>query len=234
MVDAVTCVGCGKVLEEPAHLNSGERNPCPHCGSISRIVLSPVVIGGKADLDVHLKAVGSFLEKPPLEILLQQTITVHGGRTREGVLIQAVAIPWFEIIRHLERDPTAAFEIPPRIWEEIIAGSYKKAGYDEVILTPHSGDGGRDVIAVKKGFCTVRFIEQVKRYSPGHLVTAQEVRALMGVLAADMGASKGVVTTTSDFAPKITEDPAIKPWLPYRLELINGKKLLERFTEWAK
>jgi len=46
----------------------------------------------------------------------------------------------------------------------------------------------------------------------------------MGVLAND-GASKGFVTTTSDFAPMIKTDPLITPWIPARLELINGTGL---------
>jgi len=48
------------------------------------------------------------------------------------------------------------------MWEEIIAGAYKKAGFDEVTLTPRSGDLGRDVIAIKKGLGSVRVIDQVK------------------------------------------------------------------------
>jgi Restriction endonuclease len=45
-------------------------------------------------------------------------------------------------------------------------------------------------------------IEQVKAYKPMHLVTANDVRALIGVLAGH-GASKGCLSTTSDFAPMI-------------------------------
>ena len=82
----------------------------------------------------------------------------------------------------------------------------RKAGFEEVTLTPRSGDLGRDVIAVKRGIATVRVIDQVKAYKPSLLVTAKDVRALMGVLQTD-GASKGFVTTTSDFAPRVRSDP---------------------------
>jgi len=47
------------------------------------------------------------------------------------------------------------------------------------------------------------------------------------------GASKGFLTTTSDFAPKIINDPLIIPFIPQRLELINGKKLMIRLQELA-
>jgi restriction system protein len=165
--------------------------------------------------------------------LLLQAVVVPGESTNEGKLIEAVAIPWFEIINALKNNPKLAFQIPPRKWEEIIAGAYKKAGFDEVTLTPRSGDLGRDVIAVKKGVGIVRIIDQVKAYKPGHLVTADDVRALLGVLQGDR-ASKGFLTTTSDFAPKLREDLLIVPFIPWRLELIDGKMLLKRLQELAK
>jgi restriction system protein len=102
-----------------------------------------------------------------------------------------------------------------------------------VTLTPRSGDYGRDVIAVKKGLGIVRVIDQVKAYTPPHLVTANDVRALLGVLPGD-GASKGFLTTTSDFAPGIKKDPFIVPFIPSRLELINGAKLLARLQQLAE
>jgi restriction system protein len=86
------------------------------------------------------------------------------------------------------------------------------------------------VIAVKKGIGRVRVIDQVKAYKPGHLVTANDVRALAGVLQAD-GASKGFLTTTSDFAPRLPQDPLIARFIPSQLELINGEKLLSRLME---
>ena len=165
--------------------------------------------------------------------LLVQAVVSPGEKTKEGLLVEAVTIPWFEIIEALKRNPNLAFEISPRKWEEIIAGAYKKAGFDEVTLTPSSGDLGRDVIAVKRGLGTVRIIDQVKRYKPGHWVTANDVRALLGVLQGD-GASKGFLTTTSDFAPRLRDDPLLKPFIPASLELINGIQLLKRLEELAK
>jgi len=52
----------------------------------------------------------------------------------------------------------------------------------------------------------------------------------MGVLQGD-GASKGFLTTTSDFAPLLRQDPLIVPFIPSRLELIDGKTLLVRLEE---
>lgn len=105
------------------------------------------------------------------QILLRSVIVpdgalvVRGNRTKEGTIIEAVTIPWFEIIELLARDPNAAFELPAEKWEEIVAGAYRKAGYDRVTLTPRSGDRGRDIIAVKKGLGEVRVIDQVKAFA---------------------------------------------------------------------
>jgi restriction system protein len=164
--------------------------------------------------------------RSPVSLLLQ-SVFLPGQKTPEGQLIEAVTLPWFEIIAVIGNDPNIVFQISPRKWEEIIAAGYKKSGWDEVLLTPQSGDHGRDVIAIKRGFGTVRVIDQVKAYKPGHLVSYDDIRALMGVLAAD-GASKGFLTTTSDFPPRLLEDPLITGYIPTRLELINGEALVER------
>jgi restriction system protein len=156
--------------------------------------------------------------------LMMQTIIIPGDKTSEGVLIEAVSLPWFAIIEEVLKNPAAALQIDPRKWEEIVAGAYVEAGFDEVTLTPRSGDHGRDVIAIKKAHGIVRVIDQVKAYAPGNLVPANDVRALMGVLHLDP-ASKGFVSTTSDFAPGIATDPLIAPLIPSRLDLINWEKL---------
>jgi cell division protease FtsH len=180
--------------------------------------------------EVRLLVFKTFMQDPVP--LLLQAVIVPGDRTLEGRLVEAVALPWYEIIQLLGREPNLAFQIEARKWEEIIAGAYRIAGFDEVTLTPRSGDFGRDVIAVKRGIGTVRIIDQVKAYRVGHLVTANDVRALLGVLEGDK-ASKGFLTTTSDFAPRLADDILLRPFMPSRLELINGKVLLARLTELA-
>lgn len=148
------------------------------------------------------------------------------GTSAEGSLVRAVAVPWFEILERIRRDPDGAYQIDPRTWEEIIAGAYTRAGFDEVVLTPRSGDKGRDVVATKSGIGSIRIFDQVKAYKPGHVVTAEEVRAMIGVITGAGNVSKGVVTTTSTFAPRVMEDEYIKPFLPYRLELKPREPLL--------
>jgi restriction system protein len=229
----VLCNSCETPLSEPEGLKTEERTPCPVCGSLARRYQLEAATLTAA---VSLTAAASLIVRPGEPLLasvLLQTIIVPGGKTADGIMIESVAIPWFDIIEILRRDPNAAYQIPARTWEEIIAGAYKKAGFEEVTLTPRSGDHGRDIIAIKKGLGCIRVIDQVKAYKPDHPVTADDVRALMGVLHGD-SASKGFLTTTSVFAPRLPADPLISPFIPSRLGLIDGKMLLARLDELAK
>jgi restriction system protein len=192
------------------------------------LVVSPPVF---AEPDLFPGAAISPSAPPPVGLLLK-AVVIPGERTSEGTIIQAIALPWLEIIEYLSKDWKVAYQLPPEKWEEIIAGAYKKAGFEEVTLTPRSGDRGRDVIAVKEAIGKIRVIDQVKAYKPSLLVKANDVRAMIGVLQTD-GAAKGFVTTTSDFAPRIKSDPTITPYIPSRLELINGQTLLGRLLEIA-
>jgi len=166
--------------------------------------------------------------------LLVQGVVEPYSATSEGQLVHAFVTPWRTIVERLKKDWMLAFKIPPRIWEEMIAAAFDQDGYDEVTLTPRSGDFGRDVIAVKRGICCVRIIGSVKAFAPGNLVGHDDVRALAGVLHGDQKASKGIITTTSDFAPNISTDPYLAPLMPYRLELMNGKKLMEWLAKLTK
>jgi hypothetical protein len=74
---------------------------------------------------------------------------------------------------------------------------------------------------------SIRIIDQVKAYAPHHRVRADDVRALVGVLEMERNVSKGVLTTTSTFAPGVAEDGRIAALTPYRLELKDGPKLIE-------
>ena len=157
--------------------------------------------------------------------LVVSSLIIPEGKTSEGVLIKSTAAVWHEIAKLLGKDWSKAYEIPPERWEELVAGAFKRDGYDDVILTPRSGDRGRDVIATKNGFGSVRILGSVKAYKPDHLVSYDDVRALMGVVAMDPKASKGIITTTSGFPPKIDEDPLIASVRPTRLELVSGVEL---------
>ena len=194
----VACGNCGATLNEDASQKGDERKPCPVCGSTVRNypARATLFMGAEAAASAgnFVSLTGSTFAgakatasagiisgsaQSLTAALLLQAVIVPGDKTAEGRLIEAVAIPWFDIIDLLKNDPSHCVPNSLDRWEEIIAGAYHKSGFEEVTLTPRSGDHGRDVIAVKRGLGSVRVIDQVKAYKPGHLVTANDVRALI-------------------------------------------------------
>jgi restriction system protein len=163
------------------------------------------------------------------EILLGADLLEYKGYTPDGQIIEYIEIPWLAIAEEMKQDSDFVFTLDPRKFEEFIAASYEREGWT-VELTPRSGDKGRDVIATRNDFGSLRIYDEVKRYGPGQRVSAETVRALSGVISGHQNVSKGVVTTTSEFAPGVWTDPAIEPLMPNRLELRDGKRLLD----WVK
>jgi restriction system protein len=176
----------------------------------------------------HGEQISTVFSVPP-ERLLETTLVHLGERTPDGHLIEGPTATWFEIGRHLRLDPNFRFKFSsdPTKFEEFLAGAYKVQGWSAVTLTPRSGDKGRDIIAVTSQLSAMKVLDQAKAYSSGNLVKQNDVRALLGVLALDQNASKGVITTTSDFAPGVMEE--FEKVIPYRLETKNG----EQFLEWV-
>jgi restriction system protein len=131
------------------------------------------------------------------EILVGAALVEKGDKDPDGDIIIAVTPMFRRFLRELERDPNALYQLDSRQFEELIAGAYEEYGCEEVILTPRSGDRGRDVIATSRMFGTVRILDQV--------------------------ASKGIVTTTSIFAPGVYEE--FKGLIPGRISLRDGVAL---------
>ncbi len=91
--------------------------------------------------------------------LTTSALIVPEQSVNEGVLIKSTSVIWVEIVRQLAADWELAYRLTARQWEELVAGAFKKAGYDGVILTPRSGDYGRDVIAVGHGMGCVKIMD---------------------------------------------------------------------------
>src|SRR6266540_2855887 len=147
-------------------------------GSVNA-VLSPLILEargeGRAGVGTaagasSAQAVSSVTDSPPPpaaevlgpEVLIAAELVNFGGQTAEGQLVIGVSVPWFEIVAQLARDSDFLSNVPWRKLEELIAGAFERDGWDEVVLTPRSGDRGRDVIASKRGVGAVRIIDQVK------------------------------------------------------------------------
>jgi restriction system protein len=102
----------------------------------------------------------------------------------------------------------------------LVAALYQELGYN-VVLTPPSRDGGRDVVASRKtpGQREVVQIECKTHTSP---VGVSYVRQLRGVIER-LGANRGILVTIGRFtrgARKESEDDS-------RLELIEGPALIQ-------
>jgi restriction system protein len=159
------------------------------------------------------------------------SLIIPRNKNSSGTLIQTIPFIWNEIVDVLRKDWSQAYTLPAEKFEELVAGAFHKDGYDEVTLTPRSGDHGRDIIAIKRGVGCVKIIGSVKRYAPHRLVTYDDVRALLGVLAGEQDSSKGIIVTTSNFPKGLPHDPFIGPFLPTRLELMGGEDLRRWLTD---
>ncbi len=171
-----TCTECGEVLGMISSPLGDQYPLCPRCGSNRRTASR----SGVAVVYTTAVAVGSTLIaplSPDIPALLLNAVVTLGLKSADGSSILAVEPVWNQISKLIASDPGALFKIPPDKMEQMIAGWYASLGYD-VTLTPRSGDYGRDVIAEKPGILSVRIIDQVKAYKPGHLVDANDVRAL--------------------------------------------------------
>jgi restriction system protein len=163
-------------------------------------------------------------------VLLRTVLVQTGDKTPEGLLVKAPTATWFEISKQLNSNPEFRYQFSahPTKFEEFLAGAYQVEGWEAVTITPRSGDKGRDIIAVTKQLSALRVLDQAKAYGAGKLVSQNDVRALLGVLALDLNATKGIITTTSDFAPGVEEE--FENVMPYRLETKNG----QQFVEWIR
>jgi hypothetical protein len=53
-----------------------------------------------------------------------QSVIIPDQKVAEGVLIKSASRLWARIVEVLHRDWSRAYEIPPRAWEEIVAGAF--------------------------------------------------------------------------------------------------------------
>ena len=111
-----------------------------------------------------------------------------------------------------------------RQFEHIVERLYRSMGY-QTRLTKRSRDGGRDVEAWKDTPGKVeRLIVEAKLHNRN--VGVRYPRLLLGVVS-DLKANKGTLVSNALFTPD-----AIKFAESNRLELINGKQLVELLNEY--
>jgi len=102
------------------------------------------------------------------------------------------------LFKLIEREPKRIFEIPPRLFEEMIAEIFFKNGF-YVELTKATRDGGRDIIAIRNNLdIQTKYIIECKRYAPHNKVDLAIVQRLLGVKIGD-AANQAILATTSSF-----------------------------------
>jgi restriction system protein len=167
---------------------------------------------------------------PPVVV---SSVIIPAGGEYTDPLVEVTSPAWDAIWSIIKDNQSKIYELPPERLEELVAASYAKDGF-RVQLTPRSNDHGRDIIAIRDGIHGYKLIGSVKRYAEGRLVRYDDVRALLGVMSGERDTSKGVLVTTSDFPPNIGKDPFIGPFLPTRLQLMNGDHLRQWLEQLAK
>ena len=122
------------------------------------------------------------------------------------------------VLDRVLRDPETMRALEARDFESFIAALVDELGFENVVLTPRSGDEGRDVVATM----TVHGISMVcafecKRYAQDRPVGPDIARALLGVIThGSTRATKGIVVTTSSFTPAATKFILTEPSLDGR------------------
>ncbi|MGA2060637.1 MAG: restriction endonuclease [Thermoguttaceae bacterium] len=116
-------------------------------------------------------------------------------------------------------------QIPPSGFEQLCQRLLRESGFEQVIVTGRSGDGGIDGIGVLKvnAFVSFKVLFQCKRYIG--TVSASEVRDFRGAMQGR--ADKGIILTTGTFSTAASEE-AERAGVP-PIELVAGERLIGLF-----
>lgn len=147
------------------------------------------------------------------------TELIFTGSAKSIVVVSNVSD---ELLRRLAEYPDDRFSIDPRIFEETVAELLSRMGYD-VVLTPRSGDKGRDVIAaLATPTAPVLMLVECKRYARDRKVGPEPISRVWSRIFDDK-ANMAMVVTTSSFTPVAKEFANARG---YQLSLQDGDKYI--------
>jgi restriction system protein len=115
--------------------------------------------------------------------------------------------------------------VPPSGFERLCQRLLRESGFEQVVVTGRSGDGGIDGQGLLQlnPFVSFKVLFQCKRYAG--TVGASQIRDFRGAM---MGrADKGIIMTTGTFTADAQKE-ALRDGVP-PIELVNGEKLLDMF-----
>lgn len=140
----------------------------------------------------------------------------------------------YDIVSNVERnidkivnDPNRVYELSASEFEELVAEVFRKKDFD-VIITPKTRDGGKDIIASynMNGLPCMLIIE-CKKYARGRKVGVRIVRELYGIQQKEHY-GKAVIVTSSSFskdARRFADD------LRDMMILVDFKQLMEMLDD---
>jgi len=119
--------------------------------------------------------------------------------------------------------------LPPGGFERLCQRLLRESGFEQVIVTGKTGDGGIDgygTLRVNSNpFVSFKVLFQCKRYLK--TVSASEVRDFRGAMQGR--ADKGIILTTGTFTADARRE-ATRDGVP-PIELVEGKKLIDMFAQ---
>lgn len=132
------------------------------------------------------------------------------------------------LVEAIQREPASIFRIPSRAFEELVAGVFRRKGF-ETELTKATRDGGRDIIAIHEVLgIRAKYIIECKRYAEHRKVSLELVQRLYGVKMAE-AANKAILATTSSFTRDATAFASHHLW---DLELKSFEDIMQWIREY--
>ena len=118
--------------------------------------------------------------------------------------------------------------LPPAGFERICQRLLRESGFQQVVVTGRSGDGGIDGHGSLEinPLVTFKVLFQCKRYSGRNSVTPSQVRDFRGAMLGR--ADKGLILTTGVFTTEARKE-ATRDGAP-PIELVDGEKLVRMFA----
>jgi CheY-like chemotaxis protein len=143
-----------------------------------------------------------------------------------NILRTSIEIVNNHIIDIVASDPNFIYKMTPREFEELIAELFRREGF-EILLTPISKDGGKDLYAYRIDMLGKSlYAIECKRYRPPRKVGRPIVQQFNGIIEQE-NLSGGIIATTSYFTKEAKD--FVKP-IKYRLFLQD----FEYIIKWIK
>lgn len=153
----------------------------------------------------------------------------NGQASPKGDLVEEKSLPPVAILAQEDSYRSKLLEkiksLPPSGFERLCQLLLREGGFEQVVVTGRSGDGGIDGHGVLQlnPFVSFKVLFQCKRYTGS--VSASQVRDFRGAM---MGrADKGIILTTGTFTSEARKE-AFRDGVP-PIELVDGEKLIDMF-----